>query len=62
MKKNRKTRITLLLMMAAFTLLAGMNASAKTITKKVNAPVNLSNEYSIYSGPASRILRRRRGR
>lgn len=55
MKKNRKTRIVLLLMMTAFTLLAGMNTSAKTISKKVNAPVSLSNEYYIYSGPASRI-------
>ena len=55
MKKNRKTRIALLLMMAVFTLLAGMSTSAKNITKKVNAPVDMSNEYQIYSGPASGI-------
>ena len=55
MKKNRKTRIALLLMMAAFTLLSGMSASAKTITKKKNVPMNMSNEYYFYSGPASGI-------
>lgn len=55
MKKNRKTRIALLLMMAVFTLLAGMSTPAKTITKKVKVPLTVTNEYEIYNGPTSRI-------
>ncbi len=55
MKMKIKKRITFLLMVAVFTLLASMNASAKTHRETKGVPFWSWNEYHVYSGPASGI-------
>ena len=52
--KTRK-RIAFVLMMAVFTLLAGMSASAKTRGRVVGAAINVEREYYLYGGEASGI-------
>ena len=54
MKKKSRKWITLVLMAAVFTLLAGMSAFAKTHKETKGVPYG-QREYFVYSGPASGI-------